>query len=103
MEGRSEARRQFLRPGHGPVATASRFDSSISWVAAIGNEAALATFDAFGTDAVFARNREVAAALRAALTDIGRRPLERPAANRSTIVALPLSDTGGPELVEQLQ
>jgi selenocysteine lyase/cysteine desulfurase len=82
--------------------TASRFDNSISWVAAIGNEAALATFDDLGNDAVFARNLELAEALRSALTDIGHRPLDLPAANRSTIVAVPLGDADGPRLVEQL-
>ena len=45
--------------------TASRFDNSISWVAAIGNVAALGAFDHFGADAVYARNRELAASLRA--------------------------------------
>ena len=39
--------------------TASRFDSSISWLAAIGNEAALAVFDEFGADAIYARNLEL--------------------------------------------
>ena len=36
--------------------TASRFDSSISWLAAYGNEAALTVFDDFGADAIYARN-----------------------------------------------
>src|SRR5262249_52075628 len=45
----------------GPVmelsATASRFDNSLSWLAAIGNEAALSVFDRFGADAIYRRNR----------------------------------------------
>ncbi len=41
--------------------TASRFDHSISWIAAIGNEAALTEFEELGADAVHERNREVTA------------------------------------------
>ena len=61
----------FFGPEMDLSPTASRFDSSISWLAAIGNEAALAVFDDFGPDAIYARNRELADALRAALTDVG--------------------------------
>jgi hypothetical protein len=39
-------------------ATASRFDSSISWLAAIGNETALTVFDDFGPGNIYARNRQ---------------------------------------------
>ena len=38
----------FFGPAMDLSPTASRFDNSISWVAAIGNEAALATFDDLG-------------------------------------------------------
>ena len=70
--------------------TASRFDNSISWLAAIGNEAALSVFDLFGADAVYARNRELAERLRASLSDVGWTPVELPDVNRSTIVSVPL-------------
>ncbi len=93
----------FFGPKMDLSPTASRFDNSISWVAAVGNEAALATFDDLGCDAVFARNRQLAEALRAGLTEIGRRPLDLPARNRSTIVAVPLGAVDGPRLVEQLR
>jgi hypothetical protein len=48
--------------------TASRFDNSISWLAAIGNQAALSVFDDFGPGAIYARNAELTGKLRAALT-----------------------------------
>jgi selenocysteine lyase/cysteine desulfurase len=70
--------------------TASRFDNSISWLAAIGNEAALSVFDLYGIETVFARNVELAARLRDSLSDIGRPVLELANLNRSTIVAVPL-------------
>jgi selenocysteine lyase/cysteine desulfurase len=69
--------------------TASRFDNSISWLAEIGNEAALSVFDLYGLETVFARNAELAARLRDALSDIGRPVLELANLNRSTIVAVP--------------
>ena len=72
--------------------TASRFDNSISWVAAIGNEAALSVFDDFGADAIYDRNRELAELLRASLAEVGWTPVDLPEANRSTIVSVPLGD-----------
>ena len=50
----------FFGPAMDLSPTASRFDNSISWLAAIGNEAALSVFDDFGADAIYARNRELA-------------------------------------------
>ena len=93
----------FFGPEMDLSPTASRFDNSISWVAAIGNEAALSTFDDLGAGPVFTRNRELAEALWGALSDIGWHPLEFPAANRSTIVAVPLGGENGSRLVEQLR
>src|SRR3954454_25264777 len=46
----------FYEPGMDLSPTASRFDTSISWLAAYGNEAALDVFDAFGAEAIFTRN-----------------------------------------------
>jgi selenocysteine lyase/cysteine desulfurase len=69
--------------------TASRFDNSASWIAAVANDAALSTFETFGADAIYARNRELAALLRASLTDIGWPPIDLPEPNRSTIVSVP--------------
>ena len=93
----------FFGPTMDLSPTASRFDNSISWLAAIGNEAALAAFDAFGIDAVYARNRELAESLRVALADAGWGPVDLPEANRSTIVSVPLRETEPTRLVAELK
>jgi selenocysteine lyase/cysteine desulfurase len=72
--------------------TASRFDSSISWLAAFGNTAALGIFDQFGADVIYARNRHLESRLRDALASAGWDPADLPAANRSTILSVPLGD-----------
>ena len=82
----------FFGPEMDLSPTASRFDSSISWLAAIGNEAALTIFDDFGPDRLYARNRELTTALRGALTDVGWDPVDLPEQNQSTIVSVPLGD-----------
>jgi len=46
----------FFGPEMNLSATASRFDNSISWLAAIGNRAALTVFDEFGPGTIYARN-----------------------------------------------
>jgi len=92
----------FFGPAMNLSATASRFDSSISWLAAIGNQAALAVFDDFGPGAIYARNRELTARLRAALTGIGWNPADLPAQNQSTIVSVPLGDHGAAQLLSAL-
>ena len=83
----------FFGPAMNLSATASRFDSSISWLAAIGNQAALAVFDDFGPGTIYARNHELTAKLRAALTGIGWDPVDLPEQNQSTIVSVPLGDS----------
>ena len=80
----------FFGPEMKLSATASRFDSSISWLAAIGNETALTVFDEFGPDTIYARNRELTAKLRAALANAGWNPVDLPEPNQSTIVSVPL-------------
>jgi len=92
----------FFGPAMNLSATASRFDSSISWLAAIGNQAALHVFDDFGPGAIYARNRELTARLRAALTGIGWNPVDLPAQNQSTIVSVPLGDQGAAQLLSTL-
>lgn len=71
--------------------TASRFDASVSWLAAIGDEVCLGLIEEIGPAAIHAWNRELSAALRQALDDAGVPPLSLPAANRSHIVSVPLS------------
>ena len=93
----------FFGPGMELSDTASRFDNSISWLAAIGNEAALSVFELFGPDAIFARNIELAETLRGSLSAIGRAPLELRAADQSTIVAVPLDGADPAPLVAGLK
>ena len=93
----------FFGPTMDLSPTASRFDSSISWIAAIGNEAALSVIEHFGAEAVYARNRELAARLRGALSEIGWTPVELPDANRSTIVSVPLGDAEPAQLLAALK
>ena len=83
----------FFGPRMDLSGTASRFDNSISWLAAVGNEAALGVFDLFGADAIYGRNLELAGILRASLSEIGWAPAELPEVNRSSIVSVPLGDT----------
>jgi len=92
----------FFGPAMNLSATASRFDSSISWLAAIGNQAALAVFDDFGPGAIYARNRDLTTRLRAALASIGWDPADLPAQNQSTIVSVPLGDSGAERLLSAL-
>ena len=68
----------FFGPTMDLSPTASRFDNSISWLAAIGNEAALAVFDRFGAEAIYGRNRELAEILRASLSEVGWPPVDLP-------------------------
>jgi cysteine desulfurase / selenocysteine lyase len=82
----------FFGPEMNLSPTASRFDSSISWLAAIGNRAALSIFDDFGPDTIYARNAELTTKLRAALTALGWNPVDLPEQNWSTIVSVPLGD-----------
>jgi selenocysteine lyase/cysteine desulfurase len=93
----------FFGPTMELSTTASRFDNSISWLAAIGDEAALAVFDTFGRDEIFRRNAELSDLLRAALTEVGREPVDLPDANRSTIVSVPLGDSDAAELLAHLR
>jgi selenocysteine lyase/cysteine desulfurase len=82
----------FFGPTMDLSPTASRFDTSISWLAAIGNEAALRVFDEFGPEAIYARNLELTERLRSTLVEEGWRPVDVPEQNRSTIVSVPFGD-----------
>lgn len=93
----------FFGPEMDLSTTASRFDNSISWLAAVGDEAALEVFDTYGADAIFRRNGELADRLRSSLAEIGWEPVELPVANRSTIVSVPLGDADPTELLDRLK
>ena len=93
----------FFGPAMDLSPTASRFDNSPSWLAAIGNEAALSVFELFGAEAIYARNRDLAAQLRTAVAAAGRPPIELPEVNRSSIVSIPLVDLDPAYAVSELQ
>jgi selenocysteine lyase/cysteine desulfurase len=93
----------FFGPAMELSPTASRFDNSISWLAAIGNEAALSVFEAFGVEAIYARNRGLAGLLRVSLSDVGWPPVDLPEANCSSIVAVPLGETEPTQLLAELK
>lgn len=93
----------FFGPDMNLSPTASRFDNTISWLAAIGNEAALSVFDTFGPETIYGRNRELASLLRQSLAEVGRKPIHLPEANRSTIVSVPLSGADPVELLDSLK
>jgi selenocysteine lyase/cysteine desulfurase len=83
--------------------TASRFDNSISWVAAVGNEAALSPFAELGADAIYARNRDLSTKVRDALVGVGWPPVDLAEANRSTIVATPLGASDPDRVLAELR
>ena len=91
----------FFGPAMDLSPTASRFDNSISWLAAIGNQAALSVFDQFGADAIYRRNHELAELLRRSLADVGWPPLELPEGARSSIVSVPLGQADPARLLAE--
>jgi cysteine desulfurase/selenocysteine lyase len=94
----------FFGPTMDLSPTASRFDSPVSWLAAIGDAAALSVFDTYGAEAVYERNQALTIALREALTDIGWTPTAVPEEdNQSTIVSVPLPDTAAADLADVLR
>ncbi|RXZ48269.1 aminotransferase class V-fold PLP-dependent enzyme [Agromyces binzhouensis] len=93
----------FFGPSMELSTTASRFDNSISWLAAVGDEAALSVFDTFGPEAVYRRNAELSDVLRSALADAGWVPRDLPPPNRSTIVSVPLGDRDAVEILARLR
>lgn len=72
--------------------TASRFDNSISWLAAIGDAAALEVFADFGPGPIYARNAELADALRRAVRAFGGTRVSAGGERGSTIVSVALDD-----------
>ena len=93
----------FFGPTMELSTTASRFDNSISWMAAVGNEASLSVFETFGPAAIYHRNRELSGLLRVALAEVGWPPTDLPEANQSTIVSVPLGDAEPAALLAELR
>ena len=71
--------------------TASRFDASISWLAAIGDAICLDLISEVGAAAIHARNRDLSDRLRLCLADHGLTPQDPGQAARSSIVTVPLA------------
>jgi cysteine desulfurase/selenocysteine lyase len=92
----------FFGPRMVLSSTASRFDTSISWLAAIGNRAALDVFDDLGHDTIYARNQELTVTLREALEEIGWEPVRMPQRNQSTIISVSLDECEPSEMLHTL-
>jgi selenocysteine lyase/cysteine desulfurase len=83
--------------------TASRFDASISWLAAIGNEVCLDLIHEIGPDRIYARHRELADQLRSRLVASGLSPHDPGDERRSHIIALPLEGARADETLARLK
>ena len=81
----------FFGPRMDLSPTASRFDQSISWLAAIGDELCLDLIHAIGQRAIETRVMALAAMLRTELAARGAPALSMPPARESHIVAIPLA------------
>lgn len=93
----------FFGPDMDLSDTASRFDSSISWLAAFGEQAALSLYDDLGAAAIYTHNAMLRDLARDRLTAAGWPPVDLPAANRSTIVSVPLGDAEPAPLLAMLR
>jgi cysteine desulfurase / selenocysteine lyase len=72
--------------------TASRFDSSLSWISMVGDREALRLLTAIGIEVIERHNLRLALRFRGELDELGLRTEEFPEAERSPVVALSLSD-----------
>jgi cysteine desulfurase/selenocysteine lyase len=71
--------------------TASKFDASISWLAAVGDEICLRMIEEVNPIVIEAWITELAECLRQALQHAGLPPLDLAAGNRSHVVCVPLA------------
>lgn len=72
--------------------TASRFDSSLSWMAMVGDRESLRLLNAVGTAAIEAHNLGLAARFRAGVLAIGMPPDDFPLSEQSPVVSVPLEN-----------
>lgn len=93
----------FFGPAMNLSGTASRFDASISWLAAIGDEICLRLMAEIGFDAIFRRNAELGDKLRAALAGRSIASAGIPQANQSHIVSVPLDGRDGAGVLSALR
>jgi cysteine desulfurase / selenocysteine lyase len=82
----------FYGPAMELSESASRFDSSLSWIAAAGDREALNLLARVGIDAIEAHNLALAERFRAGVEELGIATDAFPEAERSPIVALNLDD-----------
>lgn len=99
----AEPLQSFFGPRMELSETASRFDASISWLAAIGDEACLGLIEEIGPEKIYQRNNELADHLRDRLAAIGRRPIGSGGAECSHIVSVPLGDADPGETLARLK
>jgi len=93
----------FFGPAMELSPTASRFDHSVSWIAALGNVASLSVFGHYGADRVFDRIRGLADPLRTALADAGLAVLDLPPRSRGPLVAVSTGDDDPAEVAARLR
>ena len=74
--------------------TASRFDTSLSWMAVACDREALRPLVEIGIDAIEAHDLALAGRFRSGITDLGLPTDEYPEAERSPIVAVTIHDAG---------
>ena len=72
--------------------TASRFDSSLSWISMVGDREALGLLNAVGIDVIEAHNLRLAHRFRAGLEELSIETEPFPEAEQSPVVALALPD-----------
>ena len=82
----------FFGPEMNLSETASRFDNSISWLAAIGDEICLQLMEEIGFDVIFQRNIQLGNDLRSSLSASNVDCAPIPAESRSHIVSVPIDD-----------
>lgn len=84
----------FYGPAMELATTASKLDTSLTWFAALADRAALGTFQRFGIEAILERNALLSRRLHEAL--LSYRPSMQffPEQYRSTIVSVPVADSG---------
>jgi len=72
--------------------TASRFDSSLSWISAIGDRESLSLLNHVGIEAIEAHNLRLADRFRAGIEELGISTSPFPEAERSPVVAISVED-----------
>jgi len=82
----------FYGPSMDLSPTASRLDMSLTWFAALAEQAALGVFRQFGVQAILDRNVQLSRRLHDALADRQSAFRAFPAQHRSTIVSVPVAD-----------